>query len=71
MDVQDARESANTLEADAVLEAIVPKEWAGVPALPLAFSGAPVVQTEPEVDPGASSAPTSTLSGEDSAPETS
>ncbi len=70
MDIQDARETANALEADSVLEACVPKEWAGIPALPLAFAGAPVVQAEPVVDPGASSAPTSTVSGEDSEADT-
>jgi hypothetical protein len=71
LDVQEAREAANALEAEAVLEAWTPKEWAGIPALPVAFSGAPVVPTETKVDSGASSAPTPTVSGEESEPETS
>ncbi len=71
LDVQEARETANALEAEAVLEAWTPKEWAGIPALPVAFSGAPVVPTETKVDSGASSAPTPTVSGEESEPETS
>ena len=71
LDVQDARETANALEAESILEAWTPKEWAGIPALPISFSGAPVVQAEPKVDSGASSAPTPTVSGEDSEPETS
>ena len=53
--VQDAREAANALEAEAVLEACVPKEWAGIPALPLAFEGAPVIEAAPPLDPAASS----------------
>ena len=70
LDVQDAREAANALEAESVLEAWAPKEWTGNPALPIAFSGAPVVQAEPNVDSGASSVPTPTVSGEESAPDT-
>ncbi len=70
MSVQEARECANTLEADAVLEACPPKEWAGIPALPIAFDGAPVVQAEPQVDSAASSALSSTLSGEASDADT-
>jgi hypothetical protein len=55
MSVQEARESANALEAEAVLEVCTPKEWAGIPALPLAFEGAPVIEAAPAVDPAASS----------------
>ncbi len=53
--VQEAREAANALEAEAVLEACAPKEWAGIPALPLAFEGAPVIEVAPHLDPAASS----------------
>jgi hypothetical protein len=53
--VQEAREAANALEADASLEASAPKEWAGIPPLPLAFEGAPVVAVAPSLDPAASS----------------
>ena len=70
LDIQAAREVANSLEAEAHLEEWAPKEWAGVSALPASFSGAPLVRPDPEVDSQASSVPSSTDSGEDSKPET-
>ncbi len=33
----------------------MPKEWARIPALPLAFEGAPVIEAAPPLDPAASS----------------
>ncbi len=52
------------------MEIEAPEKWAGIPALPAAFSGAPLVRPVPAVDPEASSAPSPTASGEETNQET-